>query len=153
MAQGADLELLIPLVVAFRDHLQQRVPSQSQVASSLERLLTDPATDFIVALSEAGTPVGYAQVRYRHSLWVAGLEAQLDDLFVLAPSRERGLGADLLEAVVARAGMRGCSLIGLNTNERNAAALRLYARFGFSAERAQWRGGRQLWLERAIAGA
>jgi len=123
------------------------------VASSLERLLADPATDFIVALSGQGASIGYAQVRYRYSLWVVGCEAQLDDLFVLPLSRRCGLGSRLLESAVARARERGCRVIGLNTNDRNVEALRLYARAGFSAVRARWQGGRQLWLERPITGA
>lgn len=137
-------------MVAFRDHLQQRSPSNSEVASSLKRLLTDPGTNFIVALSGEGASIGYAQVRYRHSLWVVGSEAQLDDLFVVPLSRQSGLGSRLLEAAVAQAQKRGCRVIGLNTNERNAEALRLYTRAGFTAVRERWQEGRQLWLERAI---
>jgi ribosomal protein S18 acetylase RimI-like enzyme len=123
------------------------------VASRLKHLLNDPATDFIVVLSDDGNSIGYAQVRYRFSLWVVGSEAQIDDLFVVQGARERGLGSGLLEAAVAQAQKRGCHLIGLNTNERNADALRLYTRAGFSAVRERWNGGRQLWLERAITGA
>ena len=153
LAAPEDHELLIPLVVAFRDHLQQPGPSDSELAFSLKQLLVDPTTDFIVALSQKSTPIGYAQVRYRYSLWVVGSEAQLDDLFVVPRARERGLGSSLLEAAIAQARVRGCRVIGLNTNEQNAEALRLYTRAGFSALRERWQSGRQLWLERAITDA
>ncbi|MBD3887440.1 hypothetical protein IFO70_38455 [Phormidium tenue FACHB-886] len=49
--------------------------------------------------------------------------------------------------MVGRAHEHGCHLIVLNTNERNAEALRLYTKIGFVAERSRWGGGRQLWLE------
>lgn len=150
IAKPEDRELLVPLVLSFRDHLQQPSPSESEVASSLKRLLADPATDFIVAVSDERAPVGYAQVRYRYSLWVVGSEAQLDDLFVVPRSRQSGLGSRLLEIAVAQARKRSCQVIGLSTNERNAEALRLYTRAGFSAVRESWQAGRQLWLERAI---
>jgi hypothetical protein len=38
----------------------------------------------------------------------------------------------------------------LNNNERNEAALGLYQRLGFTAERALWNGSRQLWLEKRV---
>ena len=56
----------------------------------------------------------------------------------------------LVRLAVARATDRGCRSVGLTTNERNQAALALYERFGFTAERARWLGGRQLWLERPL---
>ena len=79
-----------------------------------------------------------------------GLEAELEDLFVVDPARGRGIGRQLAEFAVTRAGLRGCKSIGLTTNERNAAALGLYERLGFTAERARWQGGRQLWLQRDL---
>ena len=81
------------------------------------------------------------------SLWVSAHEAQIDDLFVRAEIRGRGVGARLLAESLERARARGCRVVGLNTNERNTAALRLYQRAGFAAERSRWSGGRQLWLE------
>jgi hypothetical protein len=68
---------------------------------------------------------------------------------VSSPIRTRGrrVGARLLDASIGRARTRGCRVLGLDTNERNEDALRLYRRAGFTAERSRWGGGRQLWLE------
>ena len=123
------------------------------MVSSLSRLLTDPNTEFLVAVAGPSSAIGYVQLRYRYSLWVVGSEAQIDDLFVVPAARRSGLGSRLLTAAVTQARARGCRVIGLNTNERNAEALRLYARAGFSAARERWQGGRQLWLEHPITGA
>jgi ribosomal protein S18 acetylase RimI-like enzyme len=153
LANKADHDVLLPLVVGFRDHFQLRSPLESDIASSLRLLLNDPDTDFIVALSGEGASLGYVQVRYRYSLWLVGFEAQLEDLFVLPSSRRGGLGLRLVEAAVVQAQKRGCRFIGLNTNERNVEAFRLYTRAGFSAARQRWQGGRQVWLERADIGA
>jgi ribosomal protein S18 acetylase RimI-like enzyme len=149
MAVSSDLDALVSLVCSFRDHLGQSFPKEPEITNSLRRLLSDPETDFLIAL-ESESPIGYVQLRYRDSLWISGREAQIDDLWVSAVARHRGVGRQLVEAAIARSRERECALIGLNSNALNHDALRLYARAGFSAERPRWPGGQQLWLERPL---
>ena len=149
-AETADHNRVVELVRGFRDHVQQAHPSDAEVASSVERLLADPATDFLVAFSTRDDALGYAQLRYQYSLWVNGTVAQVEDLFVASPFRRQGIGLQLLQAAAARAHARSSRYIWLNTNERNLDAVRLYTRAGFSSARERWQGGRQLWLERAL---
>jgi ribosomal protein S18 acetylase RimI-like enzyme len=153
LAGTGDHNVVVALVLAFRDDSHQRRLSDADVASSVERLLVDPMTDFLLALSERGDALGYVQLRYQYSLWVSGSIAQLEDLFVMSSFRRRGIGLQLLEAAVARANERSSRFIWLNTNERNLDAVRLYTKAGFSTGRERWQGGRQLWLERALQGA
>jgi ribosomal protein S18 acetylase RimI-like enzyme len=150
LADARDHNKVVALVLAFRDHSHQRPLPDADVASSLERLLVDPMTDFLLVLSERGDALGYVQLRYQYSLWVSGLNAQLEDVFVVSSSRRHGIGLQLLNAAVARATERLARFIWLNTNERNLDAVRLYTRAGFSSARERWQGGRQLWLERAL---
>jgi ribosomal protein S18 acetylase RimI-like enzyme len=150
LAGAGDLDSLVRLALAFRDHLEQATPSEGEFRTWFAALLQDPATDFLVACDGSGGPLAYAQIRYRHSAWVAGLQAELEDVFVGAEVRGRGIGRQLVELAVARAAARGCRSVGLTTNERNQAALALYGRLGFTAKRARWQGGRQLWLERPL---
>ena len=149
-ATERDIEPLTRLIAAFRDHLRQAGPESSSIPAALARLMHDPGTQFLLALGPKQAPLGYSQLRFRYSMWVAGLEAQLDDLFVLPMARRRGVGRQLLAASVETARARGARVVGLNTNERNQEALRLYAAAGFSAQRGRWGGGLQLWLELAI---
>lgn len=146
LAVAADCERLAGLVVSFRDFLGRTVPDTELVAASLARLLVDPATDFVIAYL-GDRAIGYSQLRYRFSLWCGGIEAHVDDFFVEAGARGRGVGAELLEASIQRARERDARVVGLTTNERNGDALRLYQRAGFTAERSRWDDGRQLWLE------
>ena len=150
LADSSDHKLVVTLVLAFRDHSHTRRLPDAEVASSVDRLLVDPMTDFLLALSEQGDALGYVQLRYQYSLWVSGFIAQLEDLFVLTSFRRRGIGLQLLHAAAARARERLARFIWLNTNERNLDAVRLYTRAGFSSARERWEGGRQLWLERAL---
>ena len=150
VASAADLESLVLLAAAFRDHLGQSTPSDANLRTSIERLLKDPGTDFLLAYSAEGMPLGYVQCRYRYSLWASALEAEIEDVFVVREVRRRGVGLHLVRCAVARATVRACRSIGLNTNERNDGALALYRKLGFVAERALWHGGRQLWLQRML---
>jgi ribosomal protein S18 acetylase RimI-like enzyme len=150
VAGEADLDSLVRLAVSFRDHLRRTTPSDASFRESFAALLEDPATDFLLARGRAGDVLGYAQLRYRHSAWNAASDAEIEDLFVIADERRRGVGRRLLEEAIARARERGCRVVGLNTNERNEAALALYRRLGFASERAHWSGGRQLWIERSL---
>jgi ribosomal protein S18 acetylase RimI-like enzyme len=150
LADAAIRDQIVKLVCACRDHWQQKSPSDAEIDSSVERLLADPATDFLVATSAQSGAVGYVQLRYHYSLWVNGSLAQLEDLFVAASFRRRGIGLELVQAAVARANERAARFIWLNTNERNLDAMSLYTKAGFSSARERWQGGRQLWLERAL---
>jgi ribosomal protein S18 acetylase RimI-like enzyme len=150
LADAGDRNVIVALVLAFRDHSHPRTLTDAEVASSVERLLVDPMTDFLLTLSRGGEPLGYVQLRYQYSLWVSGLIAQLEDVFVVSSSRRHGIGLQLVNAAAARASERLARFIWLNTNERNLDAVRLYTRAGFSSARERWQGGRQLWLERAL---
>jgi ribosomal protein S18 acetylase RimI-like enzyme len=150
LARETDLDTLVRLAIAFRDYLGQSQPSAVEFHDSISVLLKDPDTDFLLARGIDGTPLGYAQVRYRYSAWIPGLGAEIEDLFVLPFARRQGIGVELANSVSERARQRVCRVIGLNTNERNEAALGLYQRLGFTAERALWNGSRQLWLEKRV---
>ena len=60
--------------------------------------------------------------------------AGLDTLAVLPSARRQGIGAALLAAVLAWAATRGARHLSLEVRQSNAAALGLYARFGFRPE-------------------
>lgn len=146
VATAADVDAIAILVAAFRDFLAQAEPADAAVRARLPLLLADPATEFLLAETAAGAAVGYLQLRFRASLWY-GPDAEVEDLFVAAAQRAGGVGRQLFAFAVARARARGCRHLGLTTNERNRAALALYASFGLDARRARWDGGRQIWLD------
>lgn len=146
-AMPGDRAALRALIEAFRDHMNEAEPASGTLDASLARLLGDPGTEFVLALGPDGSPLGYAQLRFRYSLWVAGIEAHVDDFFVAAAARRRGVGAELLRGAIERARAHGARLVGLTTNERNEAAMQLYRGAGFRAERDRYQGARALWLE------
>ncbi|MGO9455177.1 MAG: GNAT family N-acetyltransferase [Candidatus Binataceae bacterium] len=151
IAQESDLPALVALAAEFRDHLGQQEPSLDNLTTSFRALLVDPGTEFFIARTPAGDAVGYIQCRYRYSAWTSGLDAELEDVFVSARARRRGIGKQLMEYALSRASEKQCRLVGLNTNERNEPARLLYEGLGFRADRDVWQAGRQLWLEKRLA--
>lgn len=75
---------------------------------------------------------GIALLRFRPSLWSPSLEAYLAEFYVVPESRRRGLGTELMQALLALSRERGCDTVELGTDEGDVDAHRLYRRFGFS---------------------
>ena len=81
----------------------------------------------------AGEPEaqGLAVLRFRPSIWSAGLECYLAELYVVPGLRGGGYGKALLGAVLDHARGRGADHIDLGTSEDDVAARGLYESFGF----------------------
>ena len=76
--------------------------------------------------------MGYTQTRFYASSWSSGVEALLEDLFVLRHALQR-------------AAARGARLLGLATNEQNTAAQSLYRSEGLRPQSTKiWENGREI---------
>ena len=150
VAQPHEAETTADLLVAFRDHMGSDWPSENAFLASVERLLEDPGTEFLLAAPGDGAPAaGVLQLRFRLSVWKAAPDAWLEDLFVAEDARRAGLGDALVALAIERAQARGARRIELDCNERNTAALALYERHGFSPL-SKGSEGRDLFLGRPI---
>ncbi len=146
-----DAPVVAQLVASFRDHLGARRPSDADLRRMLPAVLADPGIEIALAEDGEGAAVGFSQTRYFASIWAAGTEAYLEDLFVIGAARGRGVGSALLDHVLERARRRGARAIALVTNERNEAARALYARAGFrDAAEAIWGDGREIHMQRSL---
>lgn len=87
-------------------------------------LLRRVDADLLVAES-AGTLVGYA------AAWFVVDQGELGNVAVARSWRRRGIGARLVDAVIARAAERGVRELFLEVRPSNVTAQRLYERFGF----------------------
>jgi hypothetical protein len=66
VASAVNLEALVSLATAFRDHVGLSVPLEADFRTAIARLLQDQDTEFLVAWSTCGgTSLGYGQSRYR----------------------------------------------------------------------------------------
>ena len=145
-----DAAALAALIAGFRDHLAAAVPTDAELRRDLPRALHDPAIEFGCAWID-DRAVGYTQTRFFTSVWVGGIEAHLDDLFVVQWARRHAVGRTLLRHAIARARARGAVRFGLNTNEKNEVAHALYRSEGLAPQsHALYPGGREVFWVKAI---
>jgi len=149
LATAQDCESLSRLAMEFRNHLERAKPTDVQFQASIARLLVSEDAEFYLASME-GIAIGYVLQRFRFSMWAAGIEATLEDLFVSPGHRQAGIGKRLIEFALVRAREKGCVTICLDTNENNTASTKIYTGLGFEALSKRWKG-RQIFYRRQLA--
>lgn len=128
-ATADDLPAVARLLDDFNREYDEPTPGPAWLAERLATLVGGGDTTVLVA----GTgPDGLAVLRLRPSLWSAGLECYVAELYVVPALRGRGIGRALLEAAIAAARERGADHMDLGTSEDDVAARALYERLGFT---------------------
>jgi GNAT superfamily N-acetyltransferase len=131
-ARPDDLDVLLGLVeeyCAADDHVFDAAVARA----GLEPLLADDALGTVWMIAEDD---GYAVVTWGWSIEIGGLDVVLDELYVR--TRGRGAGSAAVAAIEADCRARGVKRIFLETERRNEAARRLYARLGFTVDDSIW---------------
>ncbi len=96
-------------------------------------LCSDPSLGRAWLLADGrGRDVGYALAYWRHSIDHGGRVAVLDDLWIDAALRGRGLGRRLTEAALADMSACGARAVVLKADPADAPAMSFYARLGFT---------------------
>ncbi|HET6829995.1 MAG TPA: GNAT family N-acetyltransferase [Solirubrobacterales bacterium] len=126
---GAALAAAGGLLDRFNREFDEPTPGAEWIAERLPALIE--AGDTTVLLAGAG-PDGIAVVRFQPSIWSAGDEAYIAELYVVPERRRAGLGAALMTAVLDCCRERRCDYVFLGTDEGDTDAHRLYERFGFT---------------------
>jgi GNAT superfamily N-acetyltransferase len=127
VAEPGDAEAIGRLLHDFNVEFDEPTPSSDAMASRVRRLLD--AGEITVLLS--GEPDGLALLRFRPSLWNDGLDAYLEELYVVPVRRGQGRGRALMEAAIELARGRGAGDMHLGTSEADVAARALYESLGF----------------------
>jgi GNAT superfamily N-acetyltransferase len=144
VAGPGDMAALLRLFRGFMEYLGDPSPPDDALAGAITPVFSDPQAEILIGEVD-GDPVGYAHVRYHYSVWMAGSECFLEDLFVFEHRRDGGIGRRMLGVVFDRARERGCRRVRLDTNEENKRGIHLYESTGFSCTRDSYDGGRQLY--------
>jgi GNAT superfamily N-acetyltransferase len=134
VAGPEETDTIVRLLVAFRDHLGERKPPAEEMLASVERIIIEPDSEFLLASVDEGSPAaGVLQLRFRWSVWKSAPDAWIEDLYVDEDARRGGLGDALVNLALDRARARGARRVELDCLEGNEPALALYARNGFDA--------------------
>jgi ribosomal protein S18 acetylase RimI-like enzyme len=135
LAGGQDVGAVASLLAEFRDWWGKSEPTDDRIRDTVEQLVGDPKTDFLLAADhDAQGAGGVCQLRYRLSVWTGADDCWLEDLYVREDARGAGLGRALVRAALERAAWRGCRRVELDVNEDNTAAIAFYRSLGFTTE-------------------
>jgi GNAT superfamily N-acetyltransferase len=129
-ATVADADEVGRLLDDFNREFDTPTPGPGVLAERLRVLL---ATDQTIAILAGEPAIGVALITLRPNVWYSGPVALLDELYVVAPLRSRGIGTTLIRRLLEIARRRHVGLIEINVDEGDVDAQRFYERHGFTA--------------------
>jgi ribosomal protein S18 acetylase RimI-like enzyme len=133
-AEARDLPRAATLFDAYRQFYgaSPDVPAaQAFLAARMDR-----GESVLLVAEEGPSMLGFTQLFPLFSSVGLGPIFLLNDLFVTADARRRGVGSRLLDAAATHAQRAGALRIELSTHRTNAAASRLYAAHGYVVDTA-----------------
>jgi GNAT superfamily N-acetyltransferase len=131
-AAPEDMDALAPLFDQYRQFQGQPGDPAAARAFLLERLSHGESIVFICR--DGPIPVGFAQLYPSFSSVSLTRVFILNDLFVLASGRRKGVAAALLGALESCAWAMGASRVSLNVARGNAPAQQLYEAAGWKQD-------------------
>ncbi|GIM66423.1 N-acetyltransferase [Planomonospora venezuelensis] len=84
-----------------------------------------------VLAEDDGAAVGFALVTLRPAIWFDGPVSQLEELYVIPPLRDRGIGTQVLGLCRSLVRDLGSPEMHINVDEVDADTRRFYERHGF----------------------
>lgn len=122
-----DAEAVRVMLIELATH-ENTAPAVRATDDDWRRMLADPSV--LVLLAFAGDrPVGYVSGIRQLNLWTGGDIFAMDDLYVRAEARDRGVGGKLMAALAAHVADSEL-LITWGVREDNVAGHRFYGRLG-----------------------
>ncbi|MCA1815355.1 MAG: GNAT family N-acetyltransferase [Acidobacteria bacterium] len=130
VARPGDAERLVPLLREFYDY--DHIPLDEPAARrALAQLLADARLGLVYLIELGGELVGYLVVTFGFSLEFKGRDAFVDELFLRAEFRGRGLGGRALAVAEETCRAEGVRALHLEVERANTGAQGVYRRAGF----------------------
>jgi len=127
-----DLDLLVPLFDGYRQFYGQPTDLPRAHAFLAERLARDESV--VLIAMEGSHGMGFTQLYPLFSSVRTVRTYLLNDLFVAASARRRGVAAALLRAAAAHGRAAGVASLSLSTAHDNLPAQRLYESLGWKRD-------------------
>jgi len=147
LATPDDAPAVARLLHDFNTEYDDFTPGVEALTRNAREMLVDG--DMIVLLAGDG-PDGFAELRFRKSVWTAKLDAYLEELYVVPALRGQGIGRVLLREAMDVARAEGAVNIELGTSEDDEAARALYESEGFTNREGRPDGPVMFFYERAL---
>ncbi|THV18316.1 GNAT family N-acetyltransferase [Nocardioides caeni] len=126
----ADAEVLGRLLFDFNTEFETETDSAAVLAERFGRLL--PREEVVAVVAEsAGSAQGFAFLTLRPAIWFDGPVAQLEELYVVPPLRDGGIGTALLDEARRLVRQAGAPEMHINVDEVDTDTRRFYERHGF----------------------
>jgi GNAT superfamily N-acetyltransferase len=130
-ASAKDLPQLVELLVNLFEQEAEFSPDAAKQEAALKMILADPKVGRIFIARDGSKVVAMASLLYTVSTAEGGKAALFEDLVVRPDHRQQGIGAKLLEHVIAQARAEGVLRMTLLTDMQNENAQLLYRKLGF----------------------
>jgi ribosomal protein S18 acetylase RimI-like enzyme len=127
LAGAADAPAFGRLLHRFNVEFGEPTPDAEVIAERAAPLLESGE---VTVLFAGDGPDGFAELRFRPSLYTGALDAYLEELYVVPERRGRGLGRALLLASLGAFRARGLARAELGVHARNRTGVALYESVG-----------------------
>ncbi|MCH2077385.1 MAG: GNAT family N-acetyltransferase [Rhodobacteraceae bacterium] len=125
-----DIDRLVPMIMAFHEE-EGLDTDEAHIRRAITPLLAGSPHGEIFLAGPRMAPAGYALLCYGWSIEYGGLDAYLDEFYLRAAVRGRGMGGDVLQAVSEYLAKKGAKALALEVDFENEVAIRTYERSGF----------------------
>ena len=130
-AASSDLELLLPMMRQMQmDDPWSEPFHEPAVRANLAELLQNPLYGVVCIARDIHKPIAYLVICFDYSLEYRGKGAWIDELFVEAAHRGKGIGTQLLDLAETVSREHNARVLHLEVNHGNPA-IELYRRRGF----------------------
>lgn len=132
----AEFEQLLPLIGAYQRFYEVEDVDEERNRTFFRRFLTPSEDGMLLGARDGERFLGYACLYWHFSSTLARETVLMNDLYVEADTRGKGVGRALIEASADVARERGAPHLEWATAPDNLTAQRLYDSTG--AERSEW---------------
>ena len=134
VSSDAHVQRLLPLMRAYCDFYGVK-PTDAALVAMSRALIADPIREGMQLLAtDHGVDVGFATLFWSWETGIAGRIGVMNDLYVDASSRQRGVGSALIAACARRCRDRGVLHMTWQTAPDNLRAQAVYNRIGATRE-------------------
>ena len=130
LATADDLERLWPMVAAFHNS-ENVTQTDEQRLGALSPILAGSPHGAIWLIGPRKAPVGYVMISFGWSIELGGLDGFVDEFYIREGVRGRGMGTEVLLALLRDLSASGLKALHLEVDQTNTSAQKLYTKLGF----------------------